>query len=162
MNMTIERVIDELRGQFSEHPPNGWLLGWDEERHLALVEKTCAPYAVTNTTSFDYAFCNRYEVRLDDTNSSGFWVLTVRLSFIMPVFSLHWTRYESQTEGAVITRVPGEHHEVEERLRKALESVGLDELPNEWSEREVGGLELELSGDTNVTVSKCLFEDYAG
>jgi hypothetical protein len=162
MNIALERMIDDVRHQFSEEPPNGWLLGWDRERYLALVQNTCVPFVVTNTTSFDYAFCNRFEVRFDEPAREHFWVLTVRISFVLPIFSLHWTKYDSTTVGTVVTQVAGEHREVEESVRRALESIGLNELPEEWSEEEVGGVELELSGANNVTISKCLFEDYAG
>lgn len=162
MNISLKTMIDGLRQQFSEQPPNGWLLGWDRDRYFTLVKNTCEPFVVTNATSFDYAFCNRFEVGFEEPRGEGFLALTVRISFVFPIFALHWTKYKSKTLGAVVTQVAGEHRELEERVRRALESIGLNELPNEWSEEKVEGVELDLSDANNVTISKCLFEDYTG
>ncbi|MCA9280080.1 MAG: hypothetical protein H6815_12470 [Phycisphaeraceae bacterium] len=162
MDLTIEAVVNDIRTQYRERPPNGWLLGWERERYLLLVQEACAPHAVVNATSFDYAFCNRYEVNLSEGDAGIFYMLAVRLSFIAPVFSLHWTRYESQTKGSVVSSVPSDCSQLEEKLRKTLERAGLTGLPDEWFEQEVSGVELELSGTSNVTIGKCLFEDYEG
>jgi hypothetical protein len=88
--------------QFQEGPPNGWLLGWPRDRFFPQLAEAVAPERVENQTSFDYSFCNRYEVRVDGL-AGNVAVLTIRISFVADAFSLHWTKYNLE----MTTSVPG-------------------------------------------------------
>ncbi len=146
--------------RFSGGPPNGWVLGWDRTRMFAEICREAKDYSCTNCTSFDYSFCNRYEIRVDES-SYEFWNLTVRISFVLDVFSLHWTRYVAGGKrGWVLDDAPNQEASlVELRIRDSLESKGYDELPADWYEEPIDGVVLELSGD-RATIGKCLFEDH--
>lgn len=159
--IALETIISSIRNQFRGGPPNGWLLGWDESRCFPLVAAAAAPYPTINHTSFDYGFCNWFEVRIDDTSDGYYWTLTIKLSFIVPTYGFHWTRYESLTQGVVSPAAPAGYQVVEDEVRMALENAGFFELPAKWYEQELQGVELELSGTKGVTLSKCLFNDYS-
>lgn len=162
--MTGEFSLDRLKAlvvaQFESGPPNGWLLGWDRDRLYGVVSTAAKPEECVNATSFDYCFCNTFLVtpiaRFDLTLR-----LTVRVSFVAPFYSTHWTRYGPKTS-QVVPVVPIEVAHIAERIRKALDKQGFAEVPLEWHDETVSGVVLELSGPTDVTLSKCLFEDYEG
>jgi hypothetical protein len=158
--ITLNDIIKSIREQFENGPPNGWILGWDLSRYFALVSTAAAPYPTSNYTAFDYGFCNWFEVRVNSDSNQQYWTLTIKLSFIVPTYCVHWTYYESSTQGAVIPVAPVRYRSVEEKVRIAVEDAGFFELPVEWYEEHIHGIELELSGKDNVTVGKCLFSDY--
>lgn len=159
-SITLDEIIRIIRSRFHDGPPNGWLLCWDETRYFALVSDAATPYPTINYTSFDYGFCNWFEVRIDSDHR--YWTFTIKLSFIAPVYCVHWTQYESPSQGAVISAAPLGHQAVEDNVRTAVERAGFFELPTEWYDQQVQGIELELSGTENVTIGKCLFSDYDG
>lgn len=159
--LSLGDVTEAIRTHFREGPPNGWLLGWDERRCFVLVSAAAAPHPVTNHTSFDYGFCNWFEVRVDSETGEHYWTLTIKLSFIAPTYSFHWTQYEGPTQGSVIRAAPPGCEMVEDRVRSAVENAGFVEIPDEWCEQELKDVQLELSGTQNVTLGKCLFTDYA-
>ncbi len=159
--ITIDDITESIHSQFDKGPPNGWLLGWDESRCFALISAAAAPHPTSNHTSFDYGFCNWFEVRIDSEGDDRYWTLTIKLSFIAPAYCIHWTQYESPTQGAVIPAAPVGYKIVEDKVRIAAENAGFFGIPTEWCEKQLLGVELELSGTENVTLGKCLFTDYA-
>lgn len=159
---TLKKITETIRTQFQEGPPNGWILGWDSSRCFHLISAAAVPYPVANHTSFDYGFCNWFQVRIDGENEECYWTLTIKISFIAPVYAFHWTQYGSKTQGRVIPAAPQDYQSVEDSVRLAVENSRFCELPVEWHDKELKGIELELSGSENVTVGKCLFSDYEG
>ncbi len=158
--MNLDDLIESIECQFRGGPPNGWLLGWDESRCATLVSTAAAPHTTTNNTSFDYGFCNWFEVRIDNTNDDLFWTLTIKLSFIAPAFCVHWTQYDRSTQGTFIPMAPAGYREVEKKVCAALESVGFFEISDEWYNVKLHGIELELSSEEHVSIGKCLFSDF--
>ena len=86
--------------------------------------------------------------------------MTIKISFVVPAYVIHWTEYESRTVGKVISSPPDPFREIEMKVRMALETAGCFELPDTWLEVLISGVTLELSGNHNVTLSKCLFSDH--
>jgi hypothetical protein len=162
--MKEEFSLDRLKAlvvtTFENGPPNGWRLGWDENRFYDVVSTAAQPADCVNHTSFDYSFCNTLVVT-PIARSDLTLTLTVRVSFVAPFYSTHWTRYRPK-DAQVVSAVPSEVAEIADRIRKALCRLGFTEMPLEWHDETVQGVVLELSGATNVTLSKCLFEDYEG
>ncbi len=160
--ITWEDLVAAVQRQFQHSAPNGWLLGWDRNRGFALVCTAAAPHQTTNHSSFDFGFCNWYEVCVNGNTDQCFWSLTIKLSFILPIYCIYWTRYESSIKGSVIDTAPTGYQVVEDNVRVAVENAGFFELPDDWYERKIDGVELELSGNERVTLGKCLFTDYEG
>ncbi|HVW02579.1 MAG TPA: hypothetical protein VHB77_19640 [Planctomycetaceae bacterium] len=152
--LTLEELTTVVAERFRSGPPNGWLLGWDASRCSERLRDAVAPYDLVNCTSFDYSFCNWYEVRFNRHRREAFWTLTAKLSFVAPAYCMHWN--------TAAPAAPAESQHVESNLRTELERAGFFELPVEWSELAVPNVQLELSGARNVTLSKCLFCDYDG
>jgi hypothetical protein len=156
-----EKSLDALRAvvrsTFANGPPNGWTLRWDRERFFSELTHLSDPYECANETSFDYSFCNRLVTTIDGQQRS--WSLTVRVSFVAPFYSLHWTRYRD-SDVRVVPVVPGDIDVIRRRIRRFLDDQGFDELPDDWHDARIEGLKLELAGESEVTIGKCLFEDY--
>lgn len=158
--LDIDRLSSELVDRFRDAVPNGWLLGWDRNRFRQQFAEASKPIIVTNNTSFDYSRCNQYDFETVHAGSKCFLLLTLRLSFILPYFCLHWTEYdETKTHGRVVQL---EGDELEKKIRGTAQRLGFEELPDAWLGVRVSGIQLELSEDENVTISKCLFDDYSG
>ncbi len=152
----------EIQKCFRFGPPNGWLLGWDIDRGYSAISSVIAPLQVFNCTTFDYGFCNWFEVRLSERECGASWVLTIKLSFIALVYCLFWTYCENRTTGEVSEVIPSNCIAIEARAKKVLDGFELRELPPTWHLRIVEGVRLELSGNERVTADKCLFNDYEG
>jgi len=159
-NLLLEEIVAQVREQFREEVPNGWLLGWDLNRGHAAIREATAPYRASNLTSFDYSFCNWYEVKV--RNGYQKWLLTVKISFIVSVFSLYWTRYKSSVEGFVMIADSDERRRLENRVRTAVSGLGYCEIDSAWLNLKVDGVSLELSDPEDVTLGKCLFCDFDG
>ncbi len=159
--MTLNEIVETVQTQFSEGPPNGWLLGWDETRCFELIHAAAAPLDTTSLVAFDYGFCNWYETRVEGDAAHHNWTLTVKLSFIVPAYCIYWTQYETSTDGFLVETAPTGYQQTEDKVRAAVERVGFFELPVEWHEVQIHGVELELSETNNVTLDKCLFQDHA-
>lgn len=158
--MTFDEITKAIHSQFHEGPPNGWLLKWNESRYFALVSDAAAPHRTTNHTSFDYGFCNWFEVRIDGNSHHGYWTLTIKLSFIIPAYCFHWTQYENSTQGTVIHAAPAGYQMLEDKVRIAVENAGFFAISAQWYDVELEGVELELSSTEHVTLGKCLFTDH--
>src|SRR5262245_40389019 len=118
----LDDLVRAVHHRFQDGPPNGWLLGWDEMRHFALIRAAAAPHQVSNQTSFDYGFCNWFDIRIDSDDDERYWTLTIKLSFITPTYCLFWTRYENPTQGAVIPNAPNGYQGVEDSVRTAVQN----------------------------------------
>jgi hypothetical protein len=157
-------LLETVRKAFAAGPPNGWLLGWLVDRHFSGFAQAASPVKARNVTTFDYAFCNHFEARINGLTGGRFATLTVMLSFIADVYVLHWTLYESDGRtGQVVAAAPSEEAAaLQGRIKHWLAKVGFLPLPDSWHELRLDGIELELSGARNVTLGKCLFRDYDG
>ena len=63
--MTIclaESLKQKVFDAFERGIPNGWILHWDENRFFDQISEIVRPYPLINYTTFDYAFCNRFEM----------------------------------------------------------------------------------------------------
>jgi hypothetical protein len=157
-------LLERVRQAFASRPPNGWLLGWSVDRHFSGFARIASPVQTQNATTFDYAFCNHFEARIDGPAGGRFATLTVLLSFIADVYVLHWTLYDRDGRtGQVVAAAPSEKAEaLQLRVERWAAQIGFEPLPNGWYDVRVEGVELELSGASNVTLGKCLFQDYDG
>lgn len=161
MRLHAKAVEDRIRGLFASGPPNGWLRGWDRDRGFNEFVQVVTPHEATNNTSFDYAFCNQFDVRveLEDKQHA---VLTVLTSFVADVFSTHWTVYEPDGRSGGVVEGVIEGRELRTAVEGWLRERGFAELPDDLGAMNLNGIELELAGDENVTVEKCLFRDFEG
>lgn len=160
-SMTLNNLLKVVRDQFQDGPPNGWLLGWDEMRYFKLISSAAEPHVTINQTSFDYGFCNWFDVHIEPGGDERCWLLTIKLSFIAPTYCMFWTQYEGPTHGTVIATAPDGYQPIEDKVRALVHNKGFFELPDEWYDKQVEGVFLELSESGNVTLSKCLFTDYS-
>lgn len=154
---SLSELIRRIQHEFRDGPPNGWLLNWPLVRFKEL-RLVVAPHELENWTSFDYSFCNRFEVRIPNKGKS-FYLLTILTSYVANFYSLHWTFYKDGKKGKVVSVDDSALIDLASRVREFLISQGMRELPLEWDLAEVPGVELELAGCDNVTVGKCLFDD---
>lgn len=134
------------------------------DRYSNLIKSAAPDAPFSNHTSFDYAFCNDYVLQFVEPPRSTPLTLTIRISFVAPCFTLHWTKYSVHrlNSGHVMpgSFVQSEQAKLaEQRIHAALDSAGLKQLPLEWSNEKINGVVLELAGD-NATISKCLFHDF--
>jgi hypothetical protein len=160
----LDRLLNRIAESFAKGIPNGWLLNWDSNRFQRDFVDAVRPCSLKNRTSFDFARCNQYDVEIEPQENGYAYVLTLRLSFVLPYFCLHWTEYNvTRTEGCVVavTDVP-EGFALESKIRGCALRLGFEELPDELLNAKTFGVQLELSDDDDVTVSKCLFDDYSG
>jgi hypothetical protein len=162
--MTLDELKRHLREQFATGVPNGWTRGWNHGRLQSELAAAVQPLKVENCTSFDYAFCNHFEVRVDGGHPRWLYELTIRISFVGDFFCLHWTRRQPASRKGGTVRSPGSAQAsmIEQTVRELLERHGFREIPDEWLDEPVPVVRLELAGTRNVTISKCLFEDYDG
>lgn len=157
-------LLETVRRAFASGPPNGWLLGWPVDRHFPDFARIASPVRTQNLTTFDYAFCNHFVARIDGLAEGRFATLTVLLSFIADVYVLHWTRYDRDGRtGKVVAAAPSEKAEaLQLHVERWAAEIGFEPLPDRWYDVRVEGIELELSGASNVTLGKCLFQDHGG
>lgn len=160
--LTIEEIKKAIDNLFREGPPNGWQLGWSKARYFGPITAAAAPYRTTNHTSFDYGFCNWYEVHVDGSDKERYYIMTIKISFVIPVYCMFWTEHENNISGSVIELSPKEFKHIEDSVRCAVKKMGFSEISNEWHEIKISGVHLELGGTENATIGKCLFTDYAG
>jgi hypothetical protein len=157
--LSLKEILQQVQLAFRDGPPNGWILDWDLHRYFSEIEEAAAPYPVINYTSFDYSYCNHYQIH-DDSEGCHFF-LTILVSFITPVYSMHWTRLRNQT-GAVVLRPPAQYATLENKIAAKLKDLGLMDFPLDWSEMKVEGVHLELSEPEDATLGKFLFRDFDG
>ena len=154
--------VERVEAAFAEGPPNGWLLGWDEKRFERDLRQLADSAPVFNATSFDYAFCNKYEVEIRETSGEVYWILTIRISYIVDAYTLHWTEYRTTETGRVVGTPSIEAcRRTESAVLQFLSQVGCSDVSDNWYRHRIPGIRLELGG-TEATLGKCLFEDYEG
>lgn len=164
MTLSLDELKATIRDRFSPAPPNGWEIGWDDGRMFGAVANAASPCTCINYTSFDYEFCNHFRIECGTTPRGTSLVLTVRISYVLDVYSIHWIEY---AQGGRIGRVSRSISDeapkhLEEQVRTAIELAGFYRLPDEWLDEPIPGIALELAGPEGATVSKCLFQDYEG
>jgi hypothetical protein len=164
MNSLLLEWIRTIQGKRSSQALSQAKPSWDVSRFAESLKKYSKPYSITNYSTFDYSACNNYEVNVPITDSHDKYprlILSVRISFIIDAFCLHWTRYESNQRAQVLSETPKDDATfVEEKVRSFLISQGFMEVPDEWMDVHIPNVHLELSRDSEVTLSKCLFDDY--
>ena len=163
--MTLADLQQNLMRRFATGVPNGWLLGWNERRLQSELATAVRPLKMQNCTSFDYAFCNHFDVSFDGDGEYYDYVLTIRISFVCDFYCLHWTRHKrsGNKEGRPVrTPETPDARVLERRVRELLAEHGFLEIPDEWMDEPAPEVKLELAGTRNVTISKCVFEDYEG
>jgi len=158
----LEEWLRVVRQAFEAKPPDGRELGWDEARMMTTIGEIASPLHINNWTAFDYAFCNRYEIKVPGEAKKEYLSCSVRLSFIVPAYTIHWTSYWRNGKSGKVVDTPEPLRGLETRIRQHLEKQGFIELPEDWQDIVVLGISLELAGARNVTLGKCLFEDYDG
>lgn len=160
----LDEILAQVRDAFRDGPPNGWLLGWDPDRLIAGIQGlTPSDCQISNRSSFDYSFCNSFEIKFPAVKNK-YLVLITKVSFIADVFCLYWVRYKHKGGKGNVIPSPetAEQCETEKSLRSFLEAMEFSELPAEWHSARVEGVRLELAECGSVTLDKCLFEDHAG
>jgi hypothetical protein len=164
MNANLAKLVERVRSAFAGGPPNGWIEEWAMDRHFSEFVQVVSPQKASNVTSFDYSFCNRFEVQVEGLGDRCYAVLTVLLSFIADVYTVHWTLYERGGRvGRVVEAPPSEDAvKLQLRVEKWLAQIGFTRLRDDWYDIELNGILLELSGETHVTLGKCLFQDFDG
>jgi|GEM_PF-1534926 len=148
LRMEVE-LSSAVRLRHLQGRPNGWLLGWDRDRHFAGFTACCSGYPCANLTSFDYDFCNTFEVGVGDRGQA----LRVRLSFVAPVAERYWTKKPIRKEQEALAAL-------EEAVDRWIGETGFRLLPPEIGELPMD-VELELADKDSTTLWKCLFADYA-
>ena len=162
MTASLADLRARIRERFSSGVPNGWALDWDRHRLESVVAIAAEPFECSNATSFDYARCNTYEVRVP-VDEDSWLTLTANISFVDDYYSMHWTRYEQGGRSGAVTEPMDESLvDLSARVGNSLVAQGFAELPAEWEAAPLPGVELELSEDDDVTVGKCLFHDFDG
>ena len=95
--------------------------------------------------------------------AKGDFDLLVRISFVLDAYCVLWTVSAAQnprnrqvvaTENVAVVENP------EIRIRRFLHDRQFFEVPEDWMNVPVDGVQLELSDPTEVTLYKCLFEDH--
>jgi hypothetical protein len=157
----LDELIETIRRQFINGPPNGWELGWDDTRFCQEISDICSPLPVVNNTTFDYAFCNWYDIDCGAKWGCDRVELTVKVSVIAPVCSMHWT-CRTGTCFSVASKMPEGKENKQSAIAAMLRRQGIYELEVGVDELIVPDVALELSETRNVTVGKCLFSDFDG
>lgn len=161
-DQVLNHWITRIRTLFGPEPPSGWLLGWNDERYFDDFAALLKSYGeLVNETSFDYSFCNSYVLYVGDRSNESFESLTISLSFVADAFQLIWSGYRSfGRKGSVFNSQSDFHIEIENRCRGFAQKLGFIECSPEVFNMPIKGVRLELSGKENVTVGKCLFDDF--
>ena len=163
MSTSLSDLRDRVRAAFIKGQPNGWLSGWATDRHFSQFAQLVSPYMAVNVTSFDYAACNRFEVRTTVLPDGRYATLSVLLSFLADMYVLHWTIYDVDgTTGHVLGAPPSVDDEnLQQMVERWLANLAFTRMPDDWYNTEID-VHLELSGDRHVTLGKCLFQDFDG
>jgi len=163
MDKRLAQWVETIKGAFRDGPPNGWILGWPEKRHAEALARLTAPGEFFNKTSFDYWFCNTYEVYYPNSSVSNV-KLTIQISFIVDAFEVYWDTY---IKGAAVkphgqVSIDDLKIDITQNVCSYLESQGFVQVPDEWDGLKIPDVKLELSEPEDVTLNKCLFRDFDG
>jgi hypothetical protein len=151
------------RRAFANGIPNGWTLGWDRTRFEKEIVGLAKPWKCFNSTSFDYARCNKYEIEFKERPDS-YYVLTILVSFVVNAYVAFWTHYTEGGRSGVVDRRPKNQTRaaVEDAIISILENRSFKEMPDDIYRAKIEGIPLELSEPGDVTIGKCCFEDFDG
>ncbi len=154
--------IAEIRRQFQTAPPSGWELHWDADRFYDdLKEILGGNYKLCNCTNFDYSFCNSYELTVENKNGNEKWILAIKVSFIVDAYSLHWTYYPRNKQAYVLMdQKDAQLQNIEDKIVSFLGSKGFSDVSHKVYNMKLEDVSLELSDPDEVTVGKCLFDDF--
>ena len=82
---------------------------------------------------------------------------------MLDLFVTHWTQYDPQRrDGRVVQKVPVSCIQLEEDIARFLNRKRFRRIPDRIYDTHVPNVTLELSEPSDVTVGKCLFDDYDG
>ena len=158
--LELAHLITAIGERFRNSPPNGLLLGWREDRYFDEVRGCCPGCTVVNETSFDYSRCNTFQIRPQSLTDQWIYELSVNISFVAAAYTIHWTKYSPDARrGRVVDTADVEvAQNPAAAVRRMLKMEGFTEIPGEWLESLVAGVDLELA--ESATLGKCLFNDY--
>ena len=163
----IEASLDDLLGQIRQqhqqiHESNARRT-WRRNRFesdIVAIAKNCD---VNNGTSFDYDFCNLYQIFPVSKHELLEYELVVRISYVLDAYCTQWTSLRNRNPKNVQvvsgTDVLVERNP-EEAIHALLKANEFFQVPQEWMNTRVEGVSLELSDPKHVTIYKCLFEDH--
>jgi len=153
----IIKLIQEL---FKDEIPNGLKLGWDRVRYSSTVKNICTNYEIKNCTDFNYSFCNTYEVLVLKGLNSFDYTLTIKISFIIDAYIIYLSRYskKNMNGGLVDLNKCPKAQRLYENSKHYFTQLGFHEIDDSIVNEQVSGVKLELAD--NVTIEKCLFDDY--
>lgn len=152
---TIE-ILEVINQKFGSGIPNGFLLGWDADRFLIDFKSIIGnDFKLINQTDFSYSYCNSYDILIDRTL-----VLTIQISFIVDLYSIHLTKYSTdRKQGKVIPLSPSiTNNQRIKKLIKFLENNKFEEISDIQYSFEVEDLSLELAD--KPIIANFIFEDY--
>ena len=145
---------------FSKEAPNGYLLGWDSNRYFSDFTRLVQPHACRNQTTFDYQFCTTFALGLRQNSSEL--CLTLLMSFIAPVASIHWTEKKPNWKHPRVVPPPvfAAAMEQDKNIQKWLTGLGFGLLTSTQEDTPVRVTTLELC-EGQATIGRCLFYDFA-
>lgn len=158
----LDSWIAEVKKLFSDGPPDGTALGWDQHRFELQVRDFAKPFRYFNRTSFDYKNCNTYQIAVDLPEEDR-WLLLVQISFVVDAYIIWWTHYKPTGETEVGQVHPDARIQaMGDNLRDYFDGQGFKEVPMDWYRTKLPDVTLQMSSPESVTLGKCLFEDHAG
>lgn len=160
MNLDYKKsLIRDINNAYSTAIPNGFLLGWDENRFFTELKFLFSDLKVINTTDFNYSFCNTYEIDLGEKGNTSF-ILTLKISFIANAFVLYVTEYSKNLKyGKVLFQEESDEQlEYLNRVQNFMFEKGFIEPSNEDLDVIIQDVHLELADIS--TIDKCLFDDF--
>lgn len=157
----FKNELQIIRDKFKNGPPNGYNLAWNENRFWDELKKAVNPHKVINTTSFDYSFCNSYEIEINSAFSIASRRLIIHISFIMDVYEVYWTQQAFLKEPQVVkSHQNKKDFHIENQIHQLLGSHNFVEVSDALYDTKLTDIKLELSEPENITVGKCLFNDH--
>jgi len=157
---SVDRLIADIEKAFSEGPPNGFLLGWQRDRFFPSLQSSFRDCAVTNDTDYNYSYCNSFEIEPDPSGKEGNLVITLKMSHVADVYSVHVTKYsrDKRRGNVVPCGVDPIVSELCERVHQFAADKGFQEIDERLTDMKIPGVDLELAEE--ATVGKCLFDDF--
>ncbi len=164
----LNDMLLAIKRAFKYGPPVGSLLGWEANRYYSLICDAAFPHEVVNMTDFenDYNFCNCYSIYVYDKVPPCFWQLTIKLSYIFPVYTSHWVEFKTGDPRKARFLYSIKENDflssTQEQVLAVVRQLGFQELATELSKHHVDGVVLHLGGIAHATADRCLFTDHPG
>lgn len=147
-------IINDIFKSFSKGYPNGYSLGWDEDRYIIELRSRFSDWSIENQTSFDYAFCNT--VFFYNNKTLPDIGLTVKFSFIHPSFIMYFSEYNKKAKFYKPTSFFC--NRTANQVRNFMNAKGFSEVKVEILNVILPDVDLQLADI--ATIEKCLFDDY--